>query len=78
MVAIKANRASGPEIRMTAIAAGGRPDDRAKIVSCAVLKIAGLRNRIEEGELWLLVVAGWSSDPVGHLRSTVPRTYSVP
>jgi len=28
---------------MTAIAAGGRPDDRAKIVACSVLKMAGLR-----------------------------------
>jgi hypothetical protein len=37
-MAIKANRACGPEIRMTAIAAGGRPDDKAKIVAFSVLK----------------------------------------
>jgi hypothetical protein len=33
MVAIRPCRAAGPDMRMTAIAAGGRPDERAKIVS---------------------------------------------
>ena len=31
-----ATRACGPEIRITAIAAGGRPDERAKMVSRSV------------------------------------------
>ena len=40
MVAIRPCRAPGPEMRMTAIAAGGRPDESAKIVSRSLLKMA--------------------------------------
>ena len=43
--ALSASPARGPEMRMTAIAAGGRPEERAKMVSRAVSDIDGARKR---------------------------------